>query len=425
MAGINHVAVKSTGDKGLASEWNDDHEQKGNHDCAKFQHLNHVIENRTTWPAGPVEGQIIYRIDLNSFFIWDGTNWESFENVSTVLVAVDGSGDYDNIQDGIDALPASGGIVYIKEGTYTISASITIAIDNVALKGAGYATIIKIRDNHNLDINAIEAFNQSYIYIEGLSIDGNKANQAAGEMHGVFFDTVAYSKIINCWFENLQEGEGVYLTASTFNVISNNSSINNDERGIFLFDGSDNNIVIGNICRDNVFSGISLDIASNNSITGNNCYSNTEEGILVHDASNNNTVTGNNCQDNTQNGIFVGITVEQNTVTGNNCKDNGENGILVAWGIDDVINGNNCCSNTLNGILIDSTSDDNTITGNRCKDNGVNGIKIGNANCDNNVVSGNHCTGNIGASIVDNGTNTLPNGAVGTTNLQLDDLNYV
>ncbi len=75
MAGINHVAVKSTGDKGLVSEWNDDHEQKGNHDCAQFQHLNHVIENRTDYPAGPVKGQIIFRTDIGYPFIWDGAQW--------------------------------------------------------------------------------------------------------------------------------------------------------------------------------------------------------------------------------------------------------------------------------------------------------------------------------------------------------------
>lgn len=43
------------------------------------QLLNNVIENRTDFPAGPVEGQAIYRTDLNVFYIWDGTAWIDYE----------------------------------------------------------------------------------------------------------------------------------------------------------------------------------------------------------------------------------------------------------------------------------------------------------------------------------------------------------
>lgn len=75
MTGIVHKATKVSGEKGLATEWNDDHKQTGNHDCEKHQHLNHVIENRNDFPAGPVEGQIIYRTDLNAIYVYDGTGW--------------------------------------------------------------------------------------------------------------------------------------------------------------------------------------------------------------------------------------------------------------------------------------------------------------------------------------------------------------
>ena len=57
--------------------------------------------------------------------------------VATIVVAADGSGDFTAVQDGIDALPAGGGVVYIKEGTYTISVAIEIRKSNVALMGAG------------------------------------------------------------------------------------------------------------------------------------------------------------------------------------------------------------------------------------------------------------------------------------------------
>ena len=72
---IKHKAVKASGDAGLASEWNDDHVINGNVDFLQHQILNHVIENRTDFPAGPVEGQVIWRSDLNLLYVYDGAAW--------------------------------------------------------------------------------------------------------------------------------------------------------------------------------------------------------------------------------------------------------------------------------------------------------------------------------------------------------------
>lgn len=75
--GIKHEDVKTAGETGLADEWNKDHTQDGNHDAEQHQFLNQVIENRTDMPAGPVEGQIIYRTDENELYTWDGTAWQA------------------------------------------------------------------------------------------------------------------------------------------------------------------------------------------------------------------------------------------------------------------------------------------------------------------------------------------------------------
>ena len=48
-----------------------------NVDFEKNQSLNQVIENRTDFPAEPVEGQLIWRSDLNHFYIYDGADWGS------------------------------------------------------------------------------------------------------------------------------------------------------------------------------------------------------------------------------------------------------------------------------------------------------------------------------------------------------------
>ncbi|GAI04584.1 unnamed protein product, partial [marine sediment metagenome] len=64
------------------------------------------------------------------------------------VVIVDGvhySQDGAGIQAAIDALPAEGGKVFIPEGTYNISSTITVP-SNVWLEGAGASSTILYRD---------------------------------------------------------------------------------------------------------------------------------------------------------------------------------------------------------------------------------------------------------------------------------------
>lgn len=75
--GIKHTDVKTSHSVGLATEWNKDHKIDGNVDMDQFSLTDNVIENRTSFPAGPIEGQIIWRSDLNEGYIFDGTNWKS------------------------------------------------------------------------------------------------------------------------------------------------------------------------------------------------------------------------------------------------------------------------------------------------------------------------------------------------------------
>lgn len=70
---------------------------------------------------------------------------------STVIVAADGSGDYTDIQGAIDSLPDNGGAVYIREGTYTVSSTITVPSDT-ALIGTGSSTRIHLADGANTGI---------------------------------------------------------------------------------------------------------------------------------------------------------------------------------------------------------------------------------------------------------------------------------
>lgn len=169
--GIKHAAVKATGDRGLASEWNANHVIDDDVDVANFQLLSAALENRTTWPAGPVAGQIIYRTDLATAYVWNGTAWVALSAVTrsaTKIVAAndsldklradyvcDGTADNVQIQDAINALPATGGRVLLLDGTYNIAladftSSITINKPGVTLQGQGRNTKLAWTDYMSL-----------------------------------------------------------------------------------------------------------------------------------------------------------------------------------------------------------------------------------------------------------------------------------
>ena len=360
MAGINHVRVVSSRDKGLVEDWNEDHKQKGNHDCEKHQHLNHVWENRTDWPAGPVVGQVVYRTDFNNFFGWNGTAWQSMSPVATIVVAADGTGNYLTIQEGIDALPAGGGVVYVKEGTYTITSAIDLNKNNIALIGAGKSC--KILANSN--ITMLTSLNKSSLLIEKFWIYG--AGSGNNSNYGLSFDTISNSQVSDCWIENcgmtgmilnnsnknLFLGNnittcslaGIYVYESDYNIFSLNIDYS-CEYGISFYN-SDHNTVEDNIIYNNSKAGIRNFTANYNIISNNQIYSNVYEGVYLFGSSNN-IISNNLVRDNDVNdtATYDGIIVSgsNNIIKGNRCMDNDRYEINIVFGAsDNIVCGNNC-----------------------------------------------------------------------------------
>jgi hypothetical protein len=75
--GIKHKAVKQSGERGYATEWNDDHVIDGDVDFGKFKIKNIVVDSGTIFPSGPVTGQLFYRTDLGMLYFFDGTTWRT------------------------------------------------------------------------------------------------------------------------------------------------------------------------------------------------------------------------------------------------------------------------------------------------------------------------------------------------------------
>lgn len=337
---IKHRAVKVLGETGRHEEWNDDHTIDGDVDFNKHEMQQAVVENRTDWPAAPVAGQVIYRSDLTNFFGWNGTMWLSLTPVATIVVAADGTGNYTDIQDGIDALPAGGGVVYIKEGTYNITEGITLTGNKIFLHGAGFATIIQNSGfvGHLITVSGNDCMLQN-LFLNAIDFDTNRGLEVTGDR----------TLINNC-----------KITAN----------------------GSDNLRING---------------ASNCIIT--NCI-----------------ITG--CGNH---GINLFGTAKNLIISHNLITDNDEYGILMGQDMSECVISSNVCSSNKSGIS--GGPDQMQITSNMCKDNADFGINISSG--DRNLLMSNICLNNGGVQINDAGTNTLPNGAMGTNNLELDDLNII
>ena len=125
---------------------------------------NKSFEHWSRGPNNPPDGQeaelqiyIVSTTDRATFYVDDveivkyaelKTTFPPSDTVkrATFTVApIPEEGDYRDIQSAIDALPATGGIVYLKPGTYQVADNIRMP-DNVTLQGSGRASIIKLKD---------------------------------------------------------------------------------------------------------------------------------------------------------------------------------------------------------------------------------------------------------------------------------------
>ena len=245
----------------------------------------------------------------------------------------DGTADDVEINAAIQALPETGGEILILDGTYIITASITVDKNGTTLRGNGTATILQRNWDSSVEegVIGITAANGG-VTVQNIQINGKRYN---------YTDT---------------RNDGIYIT-------------------------SDNNNIINNICNNNYGSGIYVAYSDNNTVTGNICNNNKSQGIEV--SGSDNIITGSICNDNFKYGID--LSGPGNTVTGNVCNNNSD-GIFSEHGNNTIIG--NACNNNSNGIRL-LFADNSTVTGNTCNNNSGNGICL--SNSDNNTVTGNTC----------------------------------
>ena len=290
--------------------------------------------------------------------------------VATIVVALDGTGDTADIQEGIDLLPAGGGVVYIKEGVYIITVPLEILSSNVRLEGAGASTIIYLDDGS--DCNVLEigdgATTINYAIVSNFRIDGNSAAQAAG--HGIVLHGSGANPVSHCWIDTViiddVFGVGIYVDEANDVRISNCVIDGCGSHGIYANYGSLK--VFNNTILSSGASGIKIELAAgieNYELLNNNIRLSQDDGIYFENIIGS-TVIGNICFNNGQSAVGSGIHLagdcDHNNISHNICY-----GFFILpkqeW-----------------GILIDAGNDDNIVLGNTNYNNDTGSISDGGAN---------------------------------------------
>lgn len=238
---------------------------------------------------------------------------------STVVVAQDGSGDFEDIQEAVNELPSDGGEIFIKEGTYNIDSSIVINKDNVKITGTGKSS--KIKTSSAIDM--ITADSKNYLHIESIYLEG-KNGAVYDDNAGIKFDNCVECKIINCWFSECERAIEMWgsLKFDAFNIISNCFANNSVLEGVLV--GYNNKTIISNNQVNNAGSSNGIRITEGNQyiIIGNLASGNSSDGINVD--SNRSVINGNTCINNDY-GINIVSGATRNTATNNILLDNNTN----------------------------------------------------------------------------------------------------
>jgi len=440
----------------------------------QYQLFNPVFHMGNGFPENPVKGQFFYREDEDILYKYNGAAWGEIgggvggghtiqdegvslptqtklnfyglgvtagddpgnartnvyiptqvfldTRVATVVVAADGSGDFTDIQDGIDALPAGGGNVYVKNGVYDIATPILIHKSYVTLEGAGKSTVLKpTAANADEVIQIGDGVNPyEHITVKNLMINGDNANVDFCE--GIYIRTYAdHVSILNNYFYdnssiairqsslsyyleivgNTIENTGSYaigLYKAPDVLVQGNNIINSQSSGGSVINCSDcpRARFIGNSITSTALStagsginitddGPAAEFVPNDIVIIGNTMVGCYHGIIQGGAGGSGqktTIIGNTIRNSYRHGIYYPL--NRSVISANIIENVGEEGIFInGQYIAAVGNQINTCGKR--GILIWGT--DNTIKDNHIQFTQWDGINI--ASGQRNLIQGN------------------------------------
>jgi hypothetical protein len=226
------------------------------------------------------------------------------------------------LQNRIRALPAAGGVVAVPAGVHSCRAPIVIDRDNVALRGVGPASVLRLADAAEAPVlvigqtAAVPALTRHNIVVSDLTIDGNRTKQAFECFKGPCTETnplrnngISVRKASDVRIERVAirsaRSGGVVTELGCERVTLRDLTVTDS-----FFDGvagyeTTNSLLSGLYLHDNLAAGFSFDIdfernvVSDVVITGSGTV-----GIFMRDARDN-VFTGMRIAGSVQHGIFL------------------------------------------------------------------------------------------------------------------------
>jgi parallel beta-helix repeat protein len=362
------------------------------------------------------------------FYYWDGSVWKSLaggsggtqdddwfpyaaSNTDQIYhegpvnakmlnkVAIVGANGYANIQDAINALPATGGKVFVTEGTWTITSQITFPNNNITIEGAGKNTILQTSNNINIFYvdgrDNIEFKNMTITYNSFIQNNSRNAiylrqahncvvtdcNILKAERGVYLAGTVSRFSENNNVYDNYLDScrygisTSAGITPTTYyvrrNMVHNNKIYHSSSYGVCFAGTSTSNTISDNEI-DVAIQGIAIfhsdsNIISNNRVLNVGFNTSPGVGICVQGSSNNyitdNYISGVTGTVSNASGIRVlhqnSVYCNSTTITGNQIHLNGTmTGILVTSPVGAVISDNyiynTSASNAYPAIMVNS-----------------------------------------------------------------------
>ena len=201
------------------------------------------------------------------------------------------------IQQALDALPASGGEVILPAGRFEVRKPIILNRDHQTLRGAGAATILHLADNANCPVIILgEPLNDPsqtirHLKVAGFFVDGNRAHQQRerwrlrGEgseirNNGVTVQDVSDSTVDNVTCARCRSG-GLVTTRSVRRLtVRNLNAFDNEFDGLACYQ-TKGCLFTGLYLHDNPGAGISLDLDFNGNVVSNAVLTANDLGVFM------------------------------------------------------------------------------------------------------------------------------------------------
>lgn len=181
-----------------------------------------------------------------------------------IILASDGTGDYEDIHKAVASLK-EGESLFIKAGTYEITGSLTIPVDNVIIRGQSFNSVIKASSGHT-GTDMIKLISRENVLFCDFKLDGTSDDNC-----GFDVDSSSYIIFRNLIFENFASEVCIELEGDRF-MVSGCIVIDTPDNFIYGYDCS-NSQFINNMMESSINAAIRIGGDSdNNLIMGNNVY---------------------------------------------------------------------------------------------------------------------------------------------------------